>query len=48
MKKRPTYELIKENPLFSTFSNEEIDEMLNNLNYNLRTYTKGRVSVHPG
>jgi CRP-like cAMP-binding protein len=40
MKKRPTYELIKENPLFSTFSNEEIDEMLNNLNYNLRTYQK--------
>jgi len=40
MKKRPTLELIKENPLFSTFTKEEIDDVLNNLNYNLRTYQK--------
>ncbi|ETA80858.1 Crp/Fnr family transcriptional regulator [Youngiibacter fragilis] len=40
MKKRPTLELIRENPLFSTFTNEELDDVLNNLNYNLRTYQK--------
>lgn len=40
MKKRPTLELIKENPLFCTFTNEELDDVLNNLNYNLRTYQK--------
>lgn len=40
MRKRPTLELVRENPLFCTFTNEELDDVLNSFNYNLRTFQK--------